>query len=165
MSQCKMASPLRRVFTLLIFLAPLRGFGGLFAARGPASQAASDVRVQAAIDEAPLIVFGTDSCPFCHRVRVELRQAGFEATFHILSGIERTSRTRGRNRNVEPRATTLTCRHRCSLPVRELTGQRTIPYVFVRGKFVGGCNDGPEEWMGALKLLRVRAIDPLNPRR
>ena len=31
--------------------------------------------------------------------------------------------------------------------------QRSVPAVFVKGKFVGGCNDGPEPWMGALKLL------------
>jgi len=31
--------------------------------------------------------------------------------------------------------------------------QRSVPAVFCKGKFIGGCNDGPEPWMGAKKLL------------
>eukprot|EP00227_Mantoniella_beaufortii_P013750 CAMPEP_0197582586 /NCGR_PEP_ID=MMETSP1326-20131121/5760_1 /TAXON_ID=1155430 /ORGANISM="Genus nov. species nov., Strain RCC2288" /LENGTH=104 /DNA_ID=CAMNT_0043146691 /DNA_START=66 /DNA_END=380 /DNA_ORIENTATION=+ len=31
--------------------------------------------------------------------------------------------------------------------------QKSVPAVFVKGKFVGGCNDGPEPGMGALPLL------------
>jgi len=34
----------------------------------------------------------------------------------------------------------------------KLTGQRTVPNVWIEGKFVGGCGDGPEPWMGVEKL-------------
>ena len=46
----------------------------------------------------------------------------------------------------------------CDAGVREAVRarhrHRSAPAVFARGRFVGGCNDGPEPWMGALKLLR-----------
>ena len=37
--------------------------------------------------------------------------------------------------------------------LQRLTGQESVPSVWVKGKFVGGCNDGPESWMGITKLL------------
>lgn len=39
--------------------------------------------------------------------------------------------------------------------------QRSVPAVFVKGKFVGGCNDGPEQWMGALPLLNSGKIEEM----
>lgn len=39
--------------------------------------------------------------------------------------------------------------------------QRSVPAVFVKGKFVGGCNDGPEPWMGALPLLNSGKIEEM----
>ena len=38
--------------------------------------------------------------------------------------------------------------------LRGITGSRSVPQVFVHGKYVGGCNDGPEAWMGVMPLLR-----------
>ncbi len=35
------------------------------------------------------------------------------------------------------------------------TTQDTYPYVFLKGRFVGGCNDGPEEeWMGIKPIIK-----------
>ena len=39
--------------------------------------------------------------------------------------------------------------------------QRSVPAVFVKGKFVGGCNDGPESWMGALPLLNSGKLEEM----
>ena len=39
-----------------------------------------------------------------------------------------------------------------------VSGQTTVPYVFVHGVFVGGCDDGPKEGMGTLALLRSGAL-------
>lgn len=33
-------------------------------------------------------------------------------------------------------------------------GRRTVPYLWVHGKYAGGCNDGPESWMGVRRVLR-----------
>ena len=84
--------------------------------------------VRQKIDESPLVVFGAAYCPFCRRVEDSLARAGLEHSSHDISSAERTA-------------------------LRSLTGQRTIPYVFVRGTFIGGCNDGPEPWQGTLPLL------------
>jgi glutaredoxin 3 len=34
------------------------------------------------------------------------------------------------------------------------TGQGSVPNIWVKGQFIGGCNDGPEDWMGLAKCLR-----------
>ena len=38
--------------------------------------------------------------------------------------------------------------------LRGITGSRSVPQVFVHGKYIGGCNDGPEAWMGVMPMLR-----------
>eukprot|EP00966_Prymnesium_polylepis_P259462 5993096-Prymnesium_polylepis.1 len=117
-------------------IAPLRGFGGLLHGQPSSAGVAAEARVQAAIAESPLVVFGSASCPFCHRAVTELSAAGLQPAVHNIDVAERAA-------------------------LRERTAQRTIPYVFARGTFLGGCNDGPEEWMGALKLLRSGALQKM----
>lgn len=34
-----------------------------------------------------------------------------------------------------------------------LTGSSSVPSVWVKGKFIGGCNDGPYSWMGVRKMI------------
>ncbi len=34
----------------------------------------------------------------------------------------------------------------------EMTGVSTVPSIWIRGVYVGGCNDGPLAWMGLMKL-------------
>lgn len=36
--------------------------------------------------------------------------------------------------------------------LRSLTGMSSVPSSWVKGEFVGGCNDGPEPWMGIKKM-------------
>ena len=38
--------------------------------------------------------------------------------------------------------------------LEELTTSASVPNVWVRGKYIGGCNDGPEPWMGVKRLLK-----------
>jgi glutaredoxin-related protein len=33
------------------------------------------------------------------------------------------------------------------------TNMMSIPNIWVKGKFIGGCNDGPESWMGLTTLI------------
>mmetsp|Transcript_1595 Transcript_1595/g.1666 ORF Transcript_1595/g.1666 Transcript_1595/m.1666 type:complete len:81 (+) Transcript_1595:205-447(+) len=42
-----------------------------------------------------------------------------------------------------------------------MTGSRTVPNIWVNGTFVGGCNDGPENWMGIKKLINNGDIKKL----
>ena len=105
-------------------------FGNLWPATHDASGAEDIViYMRKKIDSSTLIVFGAEYCPFCHRVEAALMDARLEHTSHALNAAERSV-------------------------LRKMTGQRTIPYVFVRGRFIGGCNDGPEAWMGTLPLIQ-----------
>merc|ERR1712113_506512 len=37
--------------------------------------------------------------------------------------------------------------------LKNRTGKTSAPSVWVRGQYVGGCNDGPEKWQGVRPLL------------
>lgn len=45
----------------------------------------------------------------------------------------------------------------CSWDIREglldLTHSKSVPNIWLKGKYVGGCNDGPEPWMGIKKII------------
>jgi len=38
------------------------------------------------------------------------------------------------------------------------SGKRSVPQGFVMGQHIGGCNDGPEGWMGVIPNLQSGAI-------
>ena len=42
-----------------------------------------------------------------------------------------------------------------------LSGMRTVPNIWIRGKFVGGYSDGPETWMGLTKIIASGMIQDL----
>ncbi|KAL1530881.1 hypothetical protein AB1Y20_001774 [Prymnesium parvum] len=97
-------------------------------------RAASSIEAQ--ISSAPLVVFALPGCPYCDELHDELTRAAIPHELRLLSREEHDE-------------------------LREATNQRTVPYVFGRGRFVGGCHDGPEPWMGALPLLRSGALQTL----
>ena len=44
-----------------------------------------------------------------------------------------------------------------------MTKSSSVPSVWLNGKYVGGCNDGPEPWMGIRKIINSGKIaDYLN---
>jgi thioredoxin reductase (NADPH) len=101
------------------------GFGRLGAET--TAEATSVVKEQ--ISSADVVVYAADYCPFCSRTIAALSSARVP---HVIYDVTVSARA----------------------ALKRLTGQRTIPYVFVKGEFIGGCNDGPEPWMGTLPLLR-----------
>jgi glutaredoxin len=38
--------------------------------------------------------------------------------------------------------------------LKELTNQTSVPSTWFGEQFLGGCNDGPEAWMGLIKLIK-----------
>tara|TARA_B110000977_G_scaffold131133_1_gene167122 strand:+ start:22713 stop:23033 length:321 start_codon:yes stop_codon:yes gene_type:complete len=89
--------------------------------------------LDATVSTADVVVFSYGGCPYCRRV-----VRGFEAEGVAFREVDYDELDAGEAVRDE-----IAKRHK----------QRSVPAVFVRGKFVGGCNDGPEPWMGALKLL------------
>eukprot|EP00854_Cymbomonas_tetramitiformis_P015943 gene15943-18902_t len=77
-----------------------------------------------------LIVFVTTTCPFCTKALGELDSNHIPYKKHVFA-------------NPEERAA-----------VSEISGKRSVPQGFLFGTFIGGCNDGPESWMGILPLIK-----------
>ena len=38
--------------------------------------------------------------------------------------------------------------------LKSKTGKTSVPSCWVNGVYVGGCNDGPEKWMGIKPMIR-----------
>ncbi len=34
-----------------------------------------------------------------------------------------------------------------------------MPNIWLKGKFVGGCNDGPQDWMGIKKIIAAGKLE------
>eukprot|EP00854_Cymbomonas_tetramitiformis_P018050 gene18050-21498_t len=103
------------------------------AALGSSDRIEDAFKLRSHIKAENVVIFMESYCPFCNRVVNAFIAANISHKRVLLDPAMRATLTR-------------------------LTGQRTIPYVYVRGQFIGGCNDGPEDWMGALKLLQSGAL-------
>lgn len=81
-----------------------------------------------------IVVFQSSGCPYCADAISELTSAGYEPTVIEASSQQRKD-------------------------LASETGSRTVPSVWLKGKYVGGCNDGPQSWMGISKILRQGKIN------
>jgi peptide-methionine (R)-S-oxide reductase len=73
--------------------------------------------------EHDVVVFSKTTCPFCTRAKKVIGSTG--QTFHVLELDEL------------PEAETMMLQD----TLRDMTGARTVPRVFVKGKSIGGCDD------------------------
>eukprot|EP00472_Partenskyella_glossopodia_P000406 CAMPEP_0197543942 /NCGR_PEP_ID=MMETSP1318-20131121/68460_1 /TAXON_ID=552666 /ORGANISM="Partenskyella glossopodia, Strain RCC365" /LENGTH=120 /DNA_ID=CAMNT_0043103311 /DNA_START=1572 /DNA_END=1934 /DNA_ORIENTATION=+ len=80
------------------------------------------------VQSTPVVIFQSPTCPFCKAAVSVLNEEGVEHIALTVSQEERSA-------------------------LKELTGSRTVPSIWVGGKFIGGYSDGPEEWMGLIRLL------------
>ncbi|KAK3282340.1 hypothetical protein CYMTET_9898 [Cymbomonas tetramitiformis] len=83
----------------------------------------------------PIVIFSYAGCPFCRKVEGALAEA--KLPFKVIDFD--ADLDDGQTVHNEIHA-----KHK----------QKSVPLVFVKGKFIGGCNDGPEEWMGTMPLLK-----------
>ena len=83
-----------------------------------------------------IVVFQSAGCPYCSDAIDKLTSAGYEPSVIEATGEQRTE-------------------------LRSLTSSSSVPSIWIKGKFVGGCNDGPEAWMGISKILRNYKMDDL----
>jgi len=105
------------------------------AAETPAAGGATVVDKFIADNE--VVVFASETCPFCKKAISSLNEAGFKPT--VVEVDEDM-------RNV----------------LVEKCGSRSVPKVFVKGNFVGGCNDGGMG--GVVPLLASGKIKELMAR-
>merc|ERR1711879_958957 len=80
------------------------------------------------IDSANVVFFDQPGCPFCKRAEDALKAEGVE--FKKVDIDE----------------------HRNDL--KKSTGKTSAPSVWIKGTYVGGCNDGTQPWHGVVPMLR-----------
>lgn len=88
----------------------------------------SEADVKALISSADVVLFIDSGCPYCSDAVAALKAKG--VAHKVVEA------------NSAQRAT-----------LRSMTTQSSVPNCWVKGVFVGGCNDGTESWMGIKKML------------
>lgn len=88
------------------------------------------------IDNNNVVVFSKTTCPYCVKAKQLLQQNNIEFVDVIPDGSQLQS-------------------------LEEVTGQGSVPNIWIKGTFIGGCNDGPENWMGLSKCLQSGKVQEL----
>mmetsp|Transcript_21092 Transcript_21092/g.21210 ORF Transcript_21092/g.21210 Transcript_21092/m.21210 type:complete len:134 (-) Transcript_21092:167-568(-) len=92
--------------------------------------------VQQIIDSNNIVVFASSSCPFCQQASAALKAAGYPCEVVNVTSEQKTA-------------------------LQSLTGSSSVPNIWVKGTYVGGANDGPEHWMGIMKLIQNGGLQKL----
>ena len=92
------------------------------------SGGAPDNLIQSYTSQFPLVVFSSSWCPFCQQVAQALNGASLNPKIVEVDGKLKSS-------------------------LLAATGKSSVPSVWVGDKYIGGCNDGPESWMGTIPNL------------
>jgi glutaredoxin len=90
--------------------------------------------VQSIVSSSDIVVFQSSGCPYCSSAIGKLEKAGYTPTVIEASSEQRQE-------------------------LSSSTGSSSVPSVWLKGKYVGGCNDGPESWMGINKILQQNRMD------
>merc|ERR1712083_317482 len=88
----------------------------------------AQLNLDAKIAEAPVVFFDLATCPFCRKAEACLQDAGI-AFLKVPIGPYKSK-------------------------LLEKTGKTSAPSVWIKGTYVGGCNDGTEPWHGTLPLVK-----------
>ena len=93
------------------------------------SAAKPEENLDAMIANDNVVVFISSTCPYCKMAVERLTEEGIE---HRV--VEASKTLRGE--------------------LAEKTGITSVPSTWIKGQYVGGCNDGPEDWMGVLPMIK-----------
>ena len=92
----------------------------------------------------PIVVFASSTCGFCNQAITLLKASGYTGQMTVINA---SSEQRGALRN--------------------LTGISSVPSIWLRGIYIGGCNDGALPWHGLVPLIRKgefqKMLDGENP--
>eukprot|EP00929_Paragymnodinium_shiwhaense_P114683 TRINITY_DN83155_c0_g1_i1.p1 TRINITY_DN83155_c0_g1~~TRINITY_DN83155_c0_g1_i1.p1 ORF type:complete len:101 (+),score=35.60 TRINITY_DN83155_c0_g1_i1:238-540(+) len=80
------------------------------------------------ISSATVVFFDMPSCPFCRQAEDALNNQKIDFKKVMISDYKPA--------------------------LIEKTGKSSAPSVWIKGTYVGGCNDGVEPWHGTLPMLR-----------
>ncbi len=110
---------------------------------GSYDEAEVKAKVERMIKMKPALMFATTTCPFCEKARKEIRSMGA-----VMSEFDFDEEEDGMAVKAE---------------LIGITGQTSVPQVFIGGEFVGGCNDGgmggvvPLKNSGKLEELLIKS--------
>jgi len=76
-----------------------------------------------------VVVFTSSTCPYCVEAISELKKSSITFKEVVATSSQREW-------------------------LKNKTGQSSVPSGWINGEFIGGCNDGPQKWMGILPLLK-----------
>jgi glutaredoxin 3 len=96
-------------------------------------------RIDAFVESHPVAMFSFTTCPFCRRAKDFFAQEGIEYRSLELDELEG-------NAGNEIRSI-----------LGKKTGRTSVPSIFIGGKYIGGCNDGP----GLLPLAKSGELTQL----
>jgi glutaredoxin 3 len=92
--------------------------------------------LQAIISSNDVVLFTKTTCPYCVKAKQLLQEQNIEYT-EILPTSEQLA------------------------SLEAATTQGSVPNIWVKGTFIGGCNDGPESWMGVSKCIKSGKLQEL----
>lgn len=108
-------------------LANSRTYGGVGTIRAMAGSSGSQIEesIQTQISENPIVVYSKTWCPYCQQTKSLFEDLGVKPYVVELDELG------GTERHVQN-------------ALQGLTGQSTVPNVFIGGKHIGGCSDTME---------------------
>lgn len=80
------------------------------------------------IEANKVLIFAVPDCPYCDEAKAILQQLGHVAKVVYVNEKQR-------------------------MALYELTSSPQYPNIWLNGRYVGGCNDGPESWMGIKNIV------------
>jgi len=94
-------------------------------AGGDYDRDAVNARIEGFVEDHPVAIFSFSTCPFCRRAKDLLDEKGIRYEALELDELDG-------NAGNEIRAS-----------LGRKTGRTSVPSIFIGGKYIGGCNDGP----------------------
>ncbi len=92
----------------------------------------------------PIVVFASPTCGFCTQAITLLQSTGYTSQMTVINASSEQRRA-----------------------LRTLTGISSVPSIWLRGIYVGGCNDGALPWHGVVPMIRrgefQKMLDGENP--
>jgi glutaredoxin len=120
------------VSCLLIFVViwSLWNMGNSNTSAGSATVSAGSGTVGKAAATSDIVLFNMDGCPYCANAVAAIKSSGYGDRLTVIDPDD------------EQRS-----------ELYQITKVSSLPSVWIKGKYVGGCNDGPEPWMGIKKII------------
>mmetsp|Transcript_24689 Transcript_24689/g.46124 ORF Transcript_24689/g.46124 Transcript_24689/m.46124 type:complete len:114 (-) Transcript_24689:318-659(-) len=90
---------------------------------GASGSTSADGFVRQTIKSNPCVVFSATYCPYCTKAKAVLKDVGANMKVVEVDVVENGRKYKSQ--------------------LSKISGRTSVPQVFVGGKFIGGCNDGP----------------------